>query len=407
MARHLLDILDVAVLVDGYNFVFSLWTESKDDIGAARRRLERRLHRLAARDSLDVTVVWDGLQDAGAVPLRRRRHQAVDGKASVVFSPVGYEADDTIVLSCELLPTARPIVVVTFDRELQQRVMQAGANVISPSALLQLLPQPPIGDAQALRVLADRRATLETLLLRVDAAAALMQASDDGTLREIVPEVLALESVPDAGCKHRDSLAHTVAVVERAPMDLSVRLAALLQDVGKPSTHKFHGGNDTFRFHEVVGARLAADILERLQFDWGIVHDVRDLVEMSNRLDGCDRWTDSAVRRFVNDTGILRTQLSQLVRADRDARGHHASYSARELDDLEQRIDQVAAIDAAAAERPQINGNEIMAHLGIESGPQVGKAVKWLTDLRRLEGDLALDELLLRLDQWWASEVPH
>ena len=403
-AQHLLGVANVAVFVDGYNFVFSLWPESKNDIGAARRRLEQRLRHMAARASLDVTVVWDGVQDSNAVPVRRRHHRAEEGGVSVVFSPIGYEADDTIVLSCEVLPPTRPIVVVTFDRELRQRVAEVGANVISPSSLLQLMPRPAIDDVQVLKVLTGHRASLQELLLHIDPATVLKQAIHDGTIREIVPEILVLREIPDEGCEHRDTLAHTIAVVERTPADLSVRFAALMQDIGKPATLKARDGKYTFRFHEVVGARMAAERLESLQFNCGIVDDVRDLIEMSNRLDGSTQWTDSAVRRFVNDAGNLRARICQLVWADREARGGQATHGAQELDNLEQRIQQVAAADAVAAERPQIDGNEIMDHLGIGSGPQVGKAVRWLKDLRRLDGDLPHDELLQRLDIWWQIE---
>ncbi|MCY4665615.1 MAG: NYN domain-containing protein [Acidimicrobiaceae bacterium] len=387
--------------MDGYNFVFGLWPESKRDIGAARRRLERRLHQMASRDSLDVTVVWDGIQDANAVPHRRRYHRSHTGGASVVFSPVGYEADDTIVLSCEALPETRPIVVVTWDRELQQRVRRAGANTIQPSALLDLMPRPPVGDARTLQMLASHRASLQEMLLQIDPTTALARAVSDGTMQEIVPEVLALRDVPDVGCWHRDTLDHTIAVVEHAPGDFTVRLAALLQDIGKPATHKTRDSKATFRFHEGVGARMAARRLEALQFNWGIVHDVSDLVAMSNRLDGCADWSDSAIRRYVSDTGPLRAQLNQLICTDRDARGDHTAFSPQEIDDLERRIQQIHAADAVAAERPQINGNDVMAHLGIGPGPQVGNALRWLTDLRRLEGDLPRDELLERLDRWW------
>lgn len=401
VAQFLLGLADVAVFVDGYNFVFGLWPESKQDIGAARRRLERRLHQMASRDSLDVTIVWDGIQDADAVPHRRRYHRSQTGGASVVFSPVGYEADDTIVLSCEALPETRPIVVVMWDRELRQRVSRVGANSIQPSALLDLMPQPPVGDARTLQMLASHRASLHEMLLQIDPTTVLARAVGDGTLHEIVPEVLALRDVPDAGCWHRDTLDHTIAVVECAPGEFTVRLAALLQDIGKPATHVTRDGKETFRFHESVGARMAARRLEALQFNWGVVHDVSDLVAMSNRLDGCTEWTDSAMRRYVNDTGPLRAQLNQLICADRDARGEHTAYSPLDIDDVEQRIQQILAADAEAAERPQIDGNEVMGHLGIGPGPQVGNALRWLTNLKRLEGDLPRDELLERLDRWW------
>ena len=184
VAQYLLGLADVAVFVDGYNFVFGLWPESKQDIGAARRRLEHRLHQMASRDSLDVTVVWDGIQDANAVPHRRRYHRSQTGGASVVFSPVGYEADDTIVLSCETIPETRPIVVVTWDRELRQRVSRAGANSIQPSALLDLMPRPPVGDALVLQMLANHRASLHEMLLQIDPTTALAEAVSDGTMHE-------------------------------------------------------------------------------------------------------------------------------------------------------------------------------------------------------------------------------
>ena len=223
-------------------------------------------------------------------------------------------------------------------------------------------------------------------------------------MADMVPEVLALKDIRDSACQHGHMLAHTVAVVECAPLDFTVRLAALLQDIGMPTAREKRHGNETFYHHERIGARMGESALGRLQFDWRTVHDVGDLVRMSGRLDGCAEWSNSAVRRYVFEIGPLQRELHDLVRADRAARGERTAHGSREIGDLEQRIDEIAASDAHAAERPQIDGNEVMAHLSIEPGPQVGKALMWLTDLRRLEGDLPSDELLERLDGWWRSE---
>ena len=404
IAEHLLALPDVALLVDGYNFVFRLWPESMQDIAAARRRLERQMDELAGRDSIDVTVVWDGIQELDAVPGRHRSHQADAGGASVVFSRGGLTADDTIVLWCNNLPPARPIVVVTEDRELGQRVGRVGANVVRPISVAALLPAPQVGDAHILRELADKRSSLERMLAGADPAAALWQAVRDGTMAGIVPEVLHLENVPDFGCRHGHMLAHTIAVVERASLDFAVRLAALLQDIGMPSARESLNGEEIFHHHEALGSRMAEELLGGLQFTWRIVHDVSDLVRMSSRLDGSTEWSNSAVRRYVADIGPLRQELHDLVCADRAARGGRSAHSSREMEDLERRVDEVAAADAHAADRPQIDGTEVMAHLGIEPGPQVGKVLRWLTDLRRSEGDLPSEELLERLDGWWRSE---
>ena len=407
IAEYLLAIPDVSVLVDGYNFVFRVWPESKDDIGAARRRLERLMDELATRDSIDVVVVWDGIQESDAVARRRRGHRADSGGASVVFSRLGFTADDAIVHWCEDLSPVLPIVVVTEDRELAQRVGRVGANVVRPVSLAAHLPAPRIGDAHASREQAGKRSLLEGMLVGADPAGALRRAVRDGTMAQIVPRLLDLESVRDFGCQHGHMLEHTFAVVERAPFDFLVRLAALVQDIGMPSARDTSEDKEIFYHQELVGSRMVETLLGGLQFDWGIVHDVGDLVRMSNRLDGCAEWSDSAVRRYVAEIGVLRETLHHLVRADRAARGGRTAHSPLEIDDLERRIDEIAALDTRAAERPQIDGNAIMAHLGIKPGPHVGEALRWLTDLRRLEGDLPSEELLERLDGWWRSDDQH
>ena len=404
LAEYLLAVPDVSLLVDGYNFVFRLWPESKQDIGDARRRLERQMHELAAQEAIDVVVVWDGIQEPDAVPRLRRSHRAHAGGASVVFSRGGLTADDTIVLWCENLPPDQPIVVATEDRELAQRVGRVGANVIRPISLAANLPAPPSGDSHLARQLAGQRTSLERLLASADPAASLWEAIRDGTMADIVPEVLDLRDTRDSACQHGHMLAHTIAVVECAPLEFTVRLAALVQDIGMPVARESRHGNETFYHHERIGARMVEERLGGLQFDWRTVHDVSDLVRMSGRLDGCAEWSNSGVRRYVSEIGPLRRDLHDLVRADRAARGDETAHSLREIGDLERRIDEIAASDAHAAERPQIDGNEVMTHLDLKPGPQVGKALRWLSDLRRLEGDLPSEELLERLDGWWRSE---
>ena len=360
IAEYLLAVPAVSVLVDGYNYAFRLWPESKQDIGAARRRLERQMHELADRDSIDVTVVWDGIQEPDAVPRRRRSYRADEGGASVVFSSIGFTADDTIVLWCKNLQPTRPIVVVTADRELAQRVGRVGANVITPRSLAVLLPDPQGGDAGALRELADKRASLEGMLASANPAAALWRAVRNGTMAGMLPDVLHLENVPDSSCQHGHMLEHTIAVVECAPLVFTVRLAALLQDIGMPSVRKSGNGEEIFHHHEVVGSRRAEKLLGRLQFSWRTVHDVSDLARMSGRLDGYSRWSDSAVRRYVAEIGPLREQLHHLIRSDRAARGERTAHNPLEIDDIERRIDEIAVSDAHAVERPQIDGNVIM-----------------------------------------------
>ena len=116
-------------------------------------------------------------------------------------------------------------------------------------------------------------------------------------------------------------------------------------------------------------------------------------------------WSDAAVRRYARDAGPLLGRLNQLVRSDCTTRNLQKEADLhRQIDDLERRIAELAETERRAAERPQIDGAAVMAHLGLSPGPSVGRALAWLLELKRSEGELPPDELLARLDGWWARE---
>ena len=73
------------------------------------------------------------------------------------------------------------------------------------------------------------------------------------------------------------------------------------------------------------------------------------------------------------------------------------------MDELESRICELAEEARRAAERPGMDGAEVMAHLGIGPGRHVGEALAHLLVLKRDEGDLERSELEARLDAWWAA----
>jgi len=96
--------------------------------------------------------------------------------------------------------------------------------------------------------------------------------------------------------------------------------------------------------------------------------------------------------------------LNDLVRSDctsRNPRRVVALHTA--LDDLEERISELARDEAFKAERPEISGDQVIAHLEIEPGPVVGQALQFLLELKRVEGSLGEAEVLTRLDTWWAE----
>jgi poly(A) polymerase len=250
------------------------------------------------------------------------------------------------------------------------------------------------------------RDELDKLLTGARAARGLELVVDTGLADTFLPELPALRLEQDPVHKHKDVLHHTYAVVENCDRrDLVLRLAALLHDVGKPKTRSITPEGVQFHHHEVVGARLAEDILRRLRYPNDVVSDVRRLVELHLRFHGYgEGWTDSAVRRYVRDAGPLLDRLNQLTRADVTTGNRFKAKQFRALmDDLEERIARLAEEENLQAMRPPLDGRQIMEHLGIEPGPTVGRAREFLMEERLERGPISEEEAFALLDGW-ASE---
>jgi len=112
-------------------------------------------------------------------------------------------------------------------------------------------------------------------------------------------------------------------------------------------------------------------------------------------------WTDSAVRRYVRDAGDLLVELNVLTRCDCTTRNERkALMLARRMDELEDRIAELAEREELASIRPELDGTQVMAQLGVGPGPLVGKALAFLLEIRLEEGLLGEEEIRRRLDQW-------
>ena len=181
-----------------------------------------------------------------------------------------------------------------------------------------------------------------------------------------------------------------------------------MHDIGKPATRKFESdGSVTFLQHELVGAKLARKRMRALRFDNDTIKAVSRLIELHMRFYGYRDagWSDSAVRRYVRDAGEQLQRLHRLSRSDvttsnkRMARSLAAAY-----DDLEERIDALAAQEELDAIRPDLDGGQIMALLNLAPGPEVGRAYKFLMELRMEEGPVGAEEASARLLSWWNEQ---
>jgi poly(A) polymerase len=213
--------------------------------------------------------------------------------------------------------------------------------------------------------------------------------------------------------RHKDVLAHTIAVVagvaprtpEGEPNRIT-RLADLYHDVGKPKTRSYGPKGVSFHHHEVVGARMTRERMKALRYSRADVEAVSQLVYLHLRFHTYGMgWTDAAVRRFVRDAGPLVDELIELTRCDCTTRNKRkAAELSRRMDELEERIAQLREQEALEAVRPDIDGARVMEVLGIPPGPEVGRAMAFLMELRLDEGPLGAEEAERRLLEWWSTE---
>ena len=264
------------------------------------------------------------------------------------------------------------------------------------------------------RITAERvQVELDKLMAGANPVAGIEVLVETGLAGHILPEIPALAMEPDEHLQHKDVYKHSLTVLQQAidleddeqSPDLVLRWAALLHDIGKPATRaKKPGGGVSFHHHEVVGAKMTRKRLRKLKYPKAVIEDIANLVFLHMRFHGFSEgeWTDSAVRRYVTDAGKLLPRLHKLVRADCTTRNQKkARRLGRAYDNLLERIDEIQEKEDLARVRPDLDGNEIMEILGLEPGPEVGKAWAYLKELRLEHGPLGKEEAIAKLREKW------
>ncbi|MHA7275861.1 CCA tRNA nucleotidyltransferase [Arthrobacter sp. HLT1-21] len=243
---------------------------------------------------------------------------------------------------------------------------------------------------------------------------------ESGLAEFVLPEVSALRLEIDEHHRHKDVYQHSLTVLEQACRletgpdgavpgpDFVLRFAALMHDVGKPATRKFEpSGAVSFRHHDMVGSKLTARRMKALRFDNDSIKAVARLVELHMRFYGYGEagWSDSAVRRYVNDAGTLLERLHRLTRSDVTTRNQRkAERLAFAYDDLEARIAELAEQEELESIRPDLDGAQIMGLLDIKPGPVVGRAYRFLLEERMEHGPHSAAEAESKLRAWWALQ---
>lgn len=337
----------------------------------------------------------------------------VTSSAPVLVDPFGGAAD---LITRTLRTPLDPQVSFSDD---PLRMMRAARFI----ARLGMVPVPEL--VEAVKGMGDRlsivsservRDELDKLIVVDSPSAGLWFLVETGLADHFLPELPAMRLENDPIHRHKDVLTHTLAVIENVRPDAHpdfdfrlTRLAALFHDIGKPATRGFQEGKGTtFHMHDVRGAKMTRKRLTALRYSNDDNEAVTELVRLHLRFHTYEMgWTDSAVRRYVNDAGPLLAELNVLTRCDCTTRNERkAARLARRMDELEERIAELAAREELAAIRPEMDGVAVMEHLGVPAGPMVGRALKHLLEIRLDEGLVGDEEIRRRLDEWWTANRP-
>jgi poly(A) polymerase/tRNA nucleotidyltransferase (CCA-adding enzyme) len=214
-------------------------------------------------------------------------------------------------------------------------------------------------------------------------AEGILTLQETGIMELILPELAACERIPQGEGVNENVLTHSAYACEGAPADrLTIRLAALLHDVGKVDTFeldedvgmRFHG-------HDRVSAEHTERILTRLRFSKATVEEVSHLVRHHMFDYDPTSWTDATVRRFIARVGEQYLEdLIMLRRADSFGKVGHPVRDGR-LDALERHAEEILVEDSALTIRDlAVNGNDLNEEAGIPKGPVMGRTLEFLLE---------------------------
>jgi tRNA nucleotidyltransferase (CCA-adding enzyme) len=342
----------------------------------------RRPHRIEFGDSIEVdlarrdftvnAMAWGAPAPHGSSRRAPRLVDPYDGRADVAARLLRAVGDPVKRLEEDALRIVRAVrLAATLDL------------AIEPATRSALEAR-----AELVRHLSGERiaAELDKLLAMPKPSVGLRLLTETGVLAHVAPELAVQRGVSQNKVAGEDLWDHTLRSVDAVPASRPVvRLAALLHDVGKPAT----AADGHFYGHDKVGAELAAAFLERLRYPRAVTDRVVALVRQ-HMWTYDDGWSDTAVRRFISKAGRpALEELFELRAADNIGSGMPSDGAG--LAELRRRVGEQLAADVALDRADlAVDGDDLIAELGLRPGPVIGRILDELVE--RVIGDPALND---------------
>ncbi len=201
-----------------------------------------------------------------------------------------------------------------------------------------------------------------------------------GLLKYILPELLENYGVTQNKHHKLDCYCHALKSLEytaKKKFNIYVRLAALFHDIGKPRSKAGEGEDATFYNHEMIGAKMTFQILNRLKFSKKEIEKITKLVRWHLFYYNVDEVGESSVRRLIRNVGPENIdELLQVRQADRIGSGVPKAepYKLRHLKYLVEKVSK----DPISVKMLKINGNDLITLLKIKPGPKIGQILEVL-----------------------------
>lgn len=235
----------------------------------------------------------------------------------------------------------------------------------------------------------------------------LRKMHEVGLLKYIFPFLSRNAGVKQDGRYHKfDVFTHSIRACDNAPLDLVLRMSALLHDIGKYSVREAREDNRvSFHNHEVVGEIMARDMLAKLVFPKKFVDNVTLLIR-KHMYNYNREWSDRAIRRFIREAEIRREdldslkdiQLFRLREADRLGNGFKKNARTEKQKDFEKRIVRIYKESTALTVHDLvIKGGDLIDAFALAPGPGIGRTLKYLLEMVLENPKLNNKESLLEL----------